>query len=207
VRGPAHRSLIGALACAGSLLVASGCGGSANSSSVASSKPVHPVITSATGTAGATTTTSASSAGIAAWAAQTQKLCIAKRAAIARLGDVHITYAGIARVGLPAVKRSLDRYLGKLLAVLSGFERRQQLIATPPSLRPVMSQAAAIDAQSQNATRRVRADVASSNTAAELSAGFNSWLATLQRLSARGDAVARQLGLSACRSGANTTQP
>ncbi len=159
---------------------------------------MHPTATSAT-------TASTPSAGIAAWASQTQKLCIAKRAAVARLGYVNITYAGIARVGLPAVKRSLDRYLANLLAVLNDFSHRQQGIATPPSLRPVISQAAAIDLQSQNATRRVRTVVASSNTAAELSAGFNAWLMTLQRLSARGDAVARQLGLGACRSGATAT--
>jgi hypothetical protein len=148
------------------------------------------------------TTTSAS---VPAWAAEAQKLCIAKRAAIARIGYVHITYAGIARVGLPAVKRSLDRYLTSLLAVLSEFDQRQQRIVAPQSLRGVMRQAAAIDAQSQDATRRVRTVVASSKTAAELSAGFNDWLATLQRLAARGDAVAQQLGLSACRSGTTGT--
>jgi hypothetical protein len=40
-------------------------------------------------------------------------LCREKRAAIAGLGNVHITYAGIARAGLPAVKRSLDGYLAR----------------------------------------------------------------------------------------------
>jgi hypothetical protein len=69
----------------------------------------------------------------------------------------------------------------------------------------MMSQAVAIDVQSLNATRRVRAAVASSKTAAELSAGFNVWLATLQRLSVRGDALAEQLGLPACRSGTTGT--
>jgi hypothetical protein len=158
-----------------------------------------------TSTSATTTTASTPSAGAAAWAAQTQKLCIAKVAAIARLGYVHITYGGIARVGLRAVKLSLDRYLSNLLAVLHDFHLRQQRIATPPSLRTMMSQATAIDVQSQNATRRVRAAVASSKTAAQLSAGFNAWLATLRRLSVRGNALAQQLGLPACRSGTTGT--
>ena len=196
VRGPARRHLIGALACAGSLLVISGCGGGAHSASATSS---------ATSTTTSAASAGAPSADVAAWASQTQRLCVGKRAAIARLGSVNITYAGIARFGLPAVKRLLDGYLTRLLAVLGDFANRQQQIPTPPSLKVAMSQAAAIDAESQNVTRRVRAAVASSRTAAELSAGFNAWLATLKRLDVRGGAIAKQLGLAACRSGAGGT--
>ena len=204
VRAPAWKLLIVLSACTGPLLLASGCGSSARSSSVAprAASSSAPTVAAHTGTPATTTTASASNAGIAAWASQTQQLCVAKRAAIEKLGYVHIIYAGIARVGLPAVRRSLDRYLTKLLAVLIDFDRRQQRLATPPSLRSAMSQAAETDVESQDATRRVRAAVASSKTAAELSAGFNAWLVTLQRLSARGDAVAQQLGLPACRSDA-----
>lgn len=184
--------------------MADGCGRSARSSSRASIVP--STSAPSTGAPATTTTASTPSAAVAAWAAQTKRLCIAKRAAIAKLGHIHITYAGIARVGLGAVKRAPDSYLGKLPAVPNDSYRRRQRIATPPSLRPTMSQAVAIDLQSQNATRRVRTAVASSKTAAELSAGFNAWLATLQRLSLRGvtnvllTRSAAMLGCWPCRS-------
>jgi hypothetical protein len=162
----------------GALLVAA-CGGSSNSST-------H-----------VTATSSASST----WAAQTQALCRQKRAAIAQLGYVNITYAGIARVGLPAVKRSLDAYLGRLLTVLRSFSARQRAVSTPPAFVSTMATASAIDAESQAATAKLRAEIAGVANARQLSAAFNSWLATLKHLSAQGDAVARQLNLPACRSG------
>lgn len=137
----------------------------------------------------------------AAWAAKTQQLCREKRSSIARLGGVHITFAGIARVGLPAVKRSLDGYLGRLLDVLRSYSRRQQQLATPSSAASAMNEAMAVDRQSQAATVRVRDEVGAARNAAELSAAFGRWTATLRQLSARGDALARQLGLSACASG------
>ena len=140
-----------------------------------------------------------------AWATKTQQLCREKRAAIVRLGYIHITYAGIARVGLPSVKRSLESYLGRLLAVLRDFSQRQQQFATPPSLVPTMKQATEVDAESQQATSRLRQEVANTKTAAGLSAAFQRWTASLQRLAARGDALARQLNLPDCKS--NSASP
>jgi hypothetical protein len=153
---------------------------------------------SATHSASATST--AARAAPTAWAYQTQQLCQQKRVAIARLGYVHITYGGIARVGLPAVKRSLDSYLSRLLAVLRDFHQRQQQIPTPQSAVPAIRQAYALDSRSQTATTQLRAAVANARTPQQLSSAFNAWTATLQRLSRRGDELARQLNLPGCRS-------
>lgn len=169
-----HKAL-GALATCTALLIG-GCGGSSSS----------------------TRTTGASSAGVA-WAAQTQALCREKRAAIAHLGSAHITYAGIARVGLPAVKRTLDAYLGRVLGVLRAFSSRQRQLTTPAADVSAMGTAAEIDAESQAATARLKAEIAGVGNARALSAAFRSWLASLQQLTARGNAVARQLNLPACR--------
>jgi hypothetical protein len=46
---------------------------------------------------------------------------------VGQLGSVHITYAGIARAGLPAVKRSLDRYLARLAARGDALARQMTL--------------------------------------------------------------------------------
>jgi hypothetical protein len=90
------RGRVAALALSAALsLGGTGCGGSTSATDTKTSAP-------------------AAASARAAWAARTQELCREKRAAIAGLGYVHITYAGIARVGLPAVKRALDRYLGQL---------------------------------------------------------------------------------------------
>jgi hypothetical protein len=151
----------------------------------------------------ASTRSDVSASAREAWAVETQQLCLEKRAMIARLGYVHITYAGIARAGLPAVKRSLDRYLARLLAVLSDFSRRQRQLTTPPSLSSMMAMANAVDSQSQSATNRLRRDIASSKTPAELSAAFSGWITTTQRLAVRGDGLARQLNLPRCLSGAS----
>jgi hypothetical protein len=134
------------------------------------------------------------------WASSTQQLCQQKRAAIANLGSVHITYAGIARVGLPAVKRSLEGCLDRLLAVLREFSRRQQQLATPPAFVSTIRIAAEVDAESEAATTQLRAAVARARSATELSAAFRAWLTTLSQLSPRGDAAAARLNLPACRS-------
>jgi hypothetical protein len=147
-------------------------------------------------------TSSASTSARATWAARTQQLCREKRLMVGQLGSVHITYAGIARVGLPAVKRWLDRYLARLLAILRDSSQRQRQLPIPPSLSSTIAMATEIDRQSQSATRRLRHDVASAGTAAALSGAFRAWIATSQRLAARGDALARQLNLPMCRSGA-----
>jgi hypothetical protein len=142
-----------------------------------------------------------SAGALAAWASGTQQLCREKRAAIASLGYVHITYGGIARVGLPAVKRSLDGYLARLLDVLRTFSRRQRQLVTPPSLRPTMAMADEVDRQSQSATTQLRHEVASADTAGRLSDAFRAWIVTSRRLAATGDELARQLNLPGCRSG------
>lgn len=159
------------------------------------------------GSNSATTTTTSSvttatAAARASWAASTQALCREKRAAIADLGGVHITYAGIARVGLPAVKRSLERYLTRLLAVLRGFSARQHRLPTPSAVVPEMDLARSIDAKSQAATRHLRYRISTVTSAAALATAFRAWLATTQQLAQRGDAVAQRLNLAACRSGA-----
>jgi hypothetical protein len=166
------------------LLSLVGCGGSGSTSRSAS------------------TSTTAAPSALAAWATQTQQLCIQKREAIARLGYVNITYAGIARVGLAAVKRLLDRYLGRLLAVLRDFHQRQRQVPTPASVAPAMRLATALDGESRAATSQLQAAVAKVQTAGQLSSAFSAWTARLQRLSARGDALTRQLNLAACRSAA-----
>lgn len=152
--------------------------------------------------AGPTATRSASSpsSDVGAWSAKTQALCREKRTAIAGLGYVHITYGGIARAGLPAVKRSLVSYLDRLLAVLREFARRQHQLVTPPALVSTMSAATQISNQSQAATLRLRGELAKVASTSQLSAAFRTWLAALQRLSARGNAVAERLHLPDCRS-------
>ena len=173
----ARRRLILSLACAGVALGQAGCGGSTSAKSAA--------------TAGAS----------ADWGSRTEQLCREKRAAIAGLGYVHITYAGIARVGLPAVKRELELYLGRLLGVLQDFAARQRQLVPPSSLRQTMALAAAVNGQSYAVTSRLRRDVASVRSATELSGAFRVWLTSLQGLAARGDQLARQLNLPGCRSG------
>jgi hypothetical protein len=139
-----------------------------------------------------------STSASAEWASRTEQLCRDKRAAIAGLGGVHITYAGIARVGLPAVKRKLDLYLGRLLGVLQDFAGRQRLVAAPPSLSSTVAAAADLDRQAEAATSRLRRDVASVRSATELSTVFRAWNTRLQSIAARGDVLARQLNLPAC---------
>jgi hypothetical protein len=155
-----------------------GCGGSSSSSpsTTAASKPSPAAQT-------------------AAWTSSVKQLCVQKRAAIARLGNVHITYAGIARVGLPAVKRDLEAYLGRLQAVLREFAARRRALTTPPSLVSTVQGVDQIDDQSTAATRRLQAAVARVGSASELSAAFRTWLATLQGLVVRGNSLAQQLNL------------
>jgi len=171
------RLVILCVACAGPLL---GCGGSRTSPHTASS-PTH-----------------AAASARAVWAAETQELCRDKRAAVAKLGYVQITNAGIARVGLPTVKRALDGYLTRLLGVLQDFYLRQQQVSTPPSVAAAMAAATEVDRRSQSATSLLRREVAGAKSAAELSAAFRTWIGTLQRLAARGDSLAQQVTLPSC---------
>src|SRR5689334_17912426 len=89
---------------------------------------------------------------LAAWRASTQQLCTEKRSAIAGLGNVDITYGGIARLGLPAVKRLLDGYLGRVIGVVDTFDRRGRALATPPSVKPTIALAFELDRETTAAT-------------------------------------------------------
>jgi hypothetical protein len=154
------------------------------------------------GCGGSTKPKPASASAYTAWAAQTQRLCVQKRAAITRLGSVHITYAAIKQVGLPAVKRTLEGYVTRLLAVLRTFSQRQQRLTPPAPLVSTMAAANAVDRASHDATIGLQQAIAHSSTAAQLSAAFKSWLGKLQGLAARGDSLARQLNLPKCESSA-----
>lgn len=193
----AHGPSIACVACAALLLGLAACGGSASTARTTSTRSDPSASTPRT-----TSARNAAASDRAVWASQTQRLCREKRAAIARLGNIHITYAGIRRVGLPAVKRILDGYLARLLVVLHYFSERQQQLIAPADARAAMAQAAAVDRRSQEATGRLRADIAIAGTPAAFAAAFRVWIATTARLAARGDTLARQLDLPACRSGA-----
>jgi hypothetical protein len=193
----AHGPSIACVACAALLLGVAGCGGSTSHAGTTSTNRAGSAST-----APATTTSSAAASDRAVWASRAQQLCREKGAAIARLGNIHITYGGIRRVGLPAVKRILDRYLVRLLAVLHGFSTRQQQLTAPAVVSAAVARAAAIDRRSQEATTRLRVDIARAGTPAAFAAAFRVWIATTARLAAQGDALARQLDLPACRSGA-----
>jgi hypothetical protein len=170
----ASRLLALCLLCAGLILAVTACGGSASRT--------HPSAADAR----------------AVWATQTSGLCRRKRAAIARLGSVNITYAGIARVGLPAVKRLLDAYLGRLLGQLEYYSGSQRALSTPPSVSHAAAAAAELGDQARAATERLRGAVAGAPSGAALSADFRAWIALLQRITARGDTLAGKLGLSDC---------
>jgi hypothetical protein len=188
------------------MLGLAGCGGS---SSPSTPTAANPSTTSASASATASKTRTTPSArkrkhtapSVATWAFQTQQLCREKRAAIAGLGGVHITNGGIQRLGLPGVKRLLNRYLNRLVAVLNDFSRRQQRIATPASVASAMATANQVNRQSVAATTQLQIDLAQAGTVSELSQAFQTWLSTTAQLAVRGDAVARQLNLPACQSG------
>jgi hypothetical protein len=116
------------------------------------------------------------------------------------LGSVHITYGGIARLGLPAVRRLLERYLDRLLGVLRHFAARQRALTTPPSRIQIMTKVRALDDQLQAATVHLREAVTQVRSAAGLSSVFRAWLVSLQHVGARGEALARELKLPTCES-------
>jgi hypothetical protein len=182
-----RRTLVVCLASAGLAVEAPGCGGSSS--------------TSSSGTTASTT----AALKPEVWASKTQALCRAKRTALARLGGVHITNAGIAQEGLPAVKRKLVGYLTKLIALLKDFSGRQQELTPPASAALAMQQAAADDQKAQSATVLLRNRVAAARTASALSAAFRVWGATLQKLAVRGEAIAERLNLPDCKAGSGAS--
>jgi hypothetical protein len=142
--------------------------------------------------------TSSASAQHAAWAAKTQQLCREKQTAIAQLGYVHITYGGITRLGLPAVKRLLDRYLARLLAVQREFYTRQGQVPTPAAVAAPVAIARRASRASQTATEIAIRRVAAAKTAKQLAGAFRLWLVTLAHLGAQQQSLAPQLDLPAC---------
>lgn len=174
---------VAAAVIAGIALMLAGCGGGKSGS---------------TGTRAASGARTAAVTSPTVWAQRTQALCQQKRAAVAALGYVHITYGGIARVGLPAVKRSLDAYLGRLLSVLREFSARQRLIPAPASVAGLMNEARALDESSQAVTADLRRALGGVRSASALSAAFRAWGARTAELAARGDALARHLHLRGC---------
>jgi hypothetical protein len=181
----ASRRLLVCVVCLGLLGMAGGCGSGRNRTRN------HSHNTSTIGN---------HPSGLAGWEAKTQELCREKQAAIAGLGSVHITYGGIARLGIPAVKRLLTRYLDRLLAVLHQFAARQGQLSTPPSRVAITNRVRSLDGEVQAATVHLRMELAGVTSATGLSAAFRTWLAALQRLGARGEALAQQLKLPACES-------
>ena len=177
--------LILCLACAGLAIASAGCGSGSDATRGIAAEPF----------------------ATAGWRAKTQQVCREKRAAIAQLGYVNITFAGIAQIGLPAVKRKLELYLTRLLAVLHRFAARQRQLRTPSPLVSAMGRASADNARAEQATEQLRLQIASAPSAIKLSSAFRDWTATLQRLAADGDQLARQLNLPGCRSGAATPAP
>jgi hypothetical protein len=181
--GPA-RPLIAWAAGAALLLGMAGCGGSGSSSQ--------------------TSSTTSRSADRAAWAAKTQQLCREKRVAIAQLGYVHITYGGIARLGVAAVKHLLDRYLTRLLAVQRYYYQRQGQLPTPAAVAAPMAIARAASLDSQGATQTAIRQVAAAKTVLGLTGAFRRWALTLERLGARQQTLAHQLDVPGCFAAAST---
>lgn len=169
-------SLCIALALCALALVPLGCGGSSSKSS----------------------STTATSNAAALWRNRTQQICKDGQAAIAKLGYVEITYAGIARVGLPAVKQKLDVWIGRLLAILGAVAQQQRLLHPPTELSSAATAERQVETQEQHITQQLRSDIAASRTAREFSAAFRSWVQSDQEVVARGNSLASQYGLLAC---------
>jgi hypothetical protein len=193
-----HRLLV-CLAGAGIALTASGCGSGSSSSGKGATAPA----TTTTTTTGTTGTTASSS--LTVWKRKTEQLCAQKSAAVSALGNIHITYAGIARVGLPKVKLALERYLGRLLGVLARFSTRQHRLTPPASIASLFAQAAAINRVSEAATVLLRKRIGGVQSAHQLASVFSSWVATVQTVAARSDKLAHQLHLTGCLSGATAS--
>jgi hypothetical protein len=122
--------------------------------------------------------------------------------AVARLGYVHITYAGIAQEGLPAVKRKLEHYLDRLLGVLRTVAARQEALDPPTDLSSTAAAARALARQEQAITVTLKEEVAGAANAQQLAAAFRGWLQRDGQLAVRANTLARRLGLPDCVAGA-----
>jgi hypothetical protein len=134
----------------------------------------------------------------ALWRNRTQQICTDGASAVRALGYVHITYGGIAQVGLPAVKHKLDVYVGRLLAILQTATQQERELHPPAQLSVAAGAERTIEAEEGDATGTLRRDVDAANSAAELSAAFNRWLERDAKLVQKGNAFARQYGLPEC---------
>ncbi len=185
-----------AISVAVTTIALSACGaGSSHSSAVAPTAVVgtQPVSTPTAARTGAT-----ASSGVSTWQTATNQLCAGKRAAVARLGGIHITYAGIAQEGLPKIRKLLDAYLARMLAVDRHFKARQDRISVPVSIRADAAEADRIEASEEASIKQLRFQLGAVGSAAELSAAFNTWLTAGQRLAVTGNALAHKFNLSAC---------
>jgi hypothetical protein len=165
-----------------------GCGSSSTSSSSSTS-------------ASTSASTSSVSDATAQWRAKVQQQCRENEAAVERLGYIHITYGGIVRIGLPAVKQKLDVYLGRLLAVMRAEGQRGDQLTPPPQFHSFAVTAHRLNAQEQSITESLRTSVDKSQTARELSAAFTTWLRANEPLEARSEVLARDANVLACLTG------
>jgi hypothetical protein len=152
----------------------------------------------ACGGSSSTTSTTAAVNTAELWRNRTQQICTDGDSAIRALGDVHITYAGIAQIGLPAVKHKLDVYLRRLLAIMQTVAQQERELHPPAQLSAAAATEHQIAAQEGDATRQLRKEVHAAQSASELSAAFNRWLARDGQLIARGNAFAQQYNLPEC---------
>jgi hypothetical protein len=132
------------------------------------------------------------------WRNRTQQICTDGESAIRALGYVHITYGGIAQLGLPAVKHKLDVYVGRLLAIMQTVTQQERELVPPGRLSGAATAERAIAAEEGDATRTLRREVRAARNASELSAAFNRWLAHDAQLVAKGNAFAKRYGLPEC---------
>jgi hypothetical protein len=150
------------------------------------------------GGSSSTTSTTATVSAAQLWRNRTQQICADGQSAIRALGVVHITYEGIARLGLPAVKHKLDVYVDRLLAILQTVAQQERELHPPAQLSAAATAEREIQGEEGDATRTLRRELDAANSAPELSAAFNRWLARDAQLVTRGNAFARQYGLPEC---------
>jgi hypothetical protein len=132
------------------------------------------------------------------WRNRTQQICADGQSAIKALGYVHITDGGIAQLGLPAVKHKLAEYVDRLLAILQTVAQQQRELHPPAQLSAAATAEREIEGQEGDSTLTLRRELASAQSAFELSAAFNRWLDRDEQLIDRGNTLARQYGLPEC---------
>lgn len=150
------------------------------------------------GGSSSTTSTTAPVNSAELWRNRTQQICADGESAIKALGFVHITYGGIAQLGVPAVKHKLDVYVDRLLAILQTVAQQQRELHPPAQLSAAATAEREIEGQEGDATRTLRRALDAAQSPLELSAAFNRWLERDQQLIDRGNTLARQYDLPEC---------